>query len=76
MVVIDLSSSNTFQICIYLELYYKTSKAYFYRIRQECVIPSIDAEAIFVQSTRVQSFLKPSKPCHVGFHWIALAEYR
>ena len=22
-----------------------------------------------------QRFLKPSKPCHVGIHWIALAEF-
>ena len=33
------------------------------------------AEANFVQSTRIQRFWKTSKPCHVGIHWIALAEY-
>ena len=35
--------------------------------------PSI-AEATFVQITRMQRFLKASKPCHVGIHWMALAE--
>ena len=34
-----------------------------------------NAEATFVQSTRMQSFEKPSKTCHVGIHWKALAEY-
>ena len=29
----------------------------------------------FVQSTRTQGFLKTSKPCHVGIHWIAHAGY-
>ena len=29
----------------------------------------------FVQRTRMQRFLESSKPCHVGIHWIALAEY-
>ena len=23
----------------------------------------------------MQRFLKPSKPCHVGIHWVALAEH-
>ena len=40
----------------------------------ECVNPS-NAEATFVQSTRMQISLKPPKPCYVGTHWIALAEY-
>ena len=31
------------------------------------------AEATFVQSTRHNVFRKPSKPCHVGIHWIALS---
>ena len=30
------------------------------------------AEATFVQS---KDFWRPSKPCHVGIHWLALAEY-
>ena len=34
-----------------------------------------NAEATFVQNTSRQRFLKPSKPCHVGIHWIALAKY-
>ena len=34
-----------------------------------------NAEVTFVQSTRAQRFLKPSKPCHVGIHWKALIEY-
>ena len=35
-----------------------------------------NAEATFVQSARTQRFKKKSsKPCHVGIHWIALAEY-
>ena len=29
----------------------------------------------FVKSTRLQRFLKSSKPCHVGIHWIAFAEH-
>ena len=33
------------------------------------------AEATFVQSTRMQTFWKPSKPSHVGIQWIALTEY-
>ena len=34
-----------------------------------------NAEATFVHSSRTQRFLrKPSNPCHVGIHWIALAE--
>ena len=34
------------------------------------------AEAAFVPSTMMQSFLKSnSKPSHVGINWIALAEY-
>ena len=33
-----------------------------------------NAEATFVQSSRMQIFLKPSKPCHVGIHLIALTE--
>ena len=32
-----------------------------------------NAEATFVLSTKI--FDKPSKPCHVGIHWIALTEY-
>ena len=34
-----------------------------------------NAEATFFQNTRTQNFRKPSKPCHVGTHWIALPEY-
>ena len=34
-----------------------------------------NAKATFVQNTWMQRFWKPSKPCHVGTHWIALAEY-
>ena len=34
-----------------------------------------NAEATFVQSSEMERFLKPSQPCHVGIHWIALAEY-
>ena len=32
-----------------------------------------DDEATFVQGRK--DFWKPFKPCHVGIHWIALAEY-
>ena len=33
-------------------------------------------KASFVQSTRAERFfIKPGKPCHVGIHWSALAEY-
>ena len=39
-----------------------------------CINPS-NAMATFVQSTIMQIFLKPSKPCHVGIHWRALAEH-
>ena len=34
-----------------------------------------NAEATFDQSTRTQTFCKPSKPCHIGIHWIDLTEY-
>ena len=34
-----------------------------------------NAEVTSIQSTRTQRFLKPSKPCHVGIHWIALTAY-
>ena len=34
-----------------------------------------NAEANFVQSTRTQRFWKSSKPCRVGMHLIALAQY-
>ena len=35
-----------------------------------------NAEATFVRSKKKRrDFWKPSKPCHVGIHWIALAEY-
>ena len=34
-----------------------------------------NAEATFVQSTSMHIFWKPSKPCHVGIHGIALVEY-
>ena len=34
-----------------------------------------NAEATSVQRTFTQRFSKPSKPCHSGIHWIALAEY-
>ena len=34
-----------------------------------------NAEATFSKSTRTQKFWKPSKPCHVGIRWIALAEF-
>ena len=27
-----------------------------------------NAEATYVQSTRTQRFLKPSKPCHIGIY--------
>ena len=33
-----------------------------------------NAEATFVQGTRMQRFWKPSKHCHVGIHLKALAE--
>ena len=35
----------------------------------------MNAEATFIQSTRMQRFLKTFKPCQVGIHWIALAEF-
>ena len=34
-----------------------------------------NAEATFFLSTWTHIFWKPLKPCHVGIHWIALAEY-
>ena len=44
------------------------------RTRQRIFNPS-NTEATFTQNTRMQRFLKPLKPYHVGMHWIALAEY-
>ena len=38
-------------------------------------VARFNAEATFVQRTRAQRFFrKPSKPCHVGIHWIAFDE--
>ena len=34
-----------------------------------------NAKATFVQGQGRKDFRKPSKPCHVGIHWIALTEY-
>ena len=34
-----------------------------------------NAEATFNRTIRTQNFRKTSKPCHVGTHWKALAEY-
>ena len=36
---------------------------------------SSNAKATFVQITMTQISRKPSKPSHVGIHWIALTEY-
>ena len=36
---------------------------------------SSNAEATSVQITRMLSFFKLFKPCHVSIHWIALTEY-
>ena len=33
------------------------------------------AKATFNRITRSKDFRQPSKTCHVGMHWIALAEY-
>ena len=44
-------------------------------VMHECFNTS-NAEASFVRRMRMWLFLwKPSKPYHVGIHWIALAEY-
>ena len=40
-----------------------------------CIVNPHAAEATFVQSKIMQNLSKPSKPCHDGIHWIALAEY-
>ena len=45
-----------------------------WRKHKRKVNPS-NAKAIYVQSTRTQDFIKPSKPCCVDIHWITLAEY-
>ena len=40
------------------------------------VVSPSNAEATFIQQTSTQSFFwKPSKPYHVGIHWMALTEY-
>ena len=39
-----------------------------------CILITSNTQAT-VQSTRTLRFSKSSKPCHVGIHWIALAEY-
>ena len=41
---------------------------------QKLLNPS-NAEATFVQSTRMQISSKTSKPCHICIHWKALAEH-
>ena len=57
-----------------LEKYFQSCQACFGRTECEWVNPS-NASNTFVQSTRMQTFFWTSKPCHVGIHWIALAEY-
>ena len=46
-----------------------------YLIKSTSLFNPSNAETTIVQSTRRQRSLKPSKPCHVGIHWIALLEY-
>ena len=46
-----------------------------YHYNHVCSFNPLNAEAIFVQSARMQRLLKKSKPCHVGIHWMVLAEY-
>ena len=40
-------------------------------MNMKMLINPSNAKATFVQCIRV---LRPTKPCHVGIHWIALAE--
>ena len=40
------------------------------------LVNTFNAEAIHSSKEKGRKyFLNPSKPCHVGIHWIALAEY-
>ena len=43
--------------------------------RQQCLLNPYNAEATFIKGQGRKYVLKPSKPCHVGIHWIALTEY-
>ena len=67
------SSLKCFQISSYL-MSYSNTVYQCVRSRWKWVNPS-NSEATLVQSTRTHDFRKPSKPCHVGIHWIVLAEY-
>ena len=42
--------------------------------QKKMMIKPCNVEATLVQSTRMQRFLKPYKPCHVGIHWKAFAD--
>ena len=40
-----------------------------------CSLNPFNAVAISILSTRTQIFRRPSKPCYVGIHWIALTDH-
>ena len=45
-------------------------------ISRKLILNPSDAKATFVHSTRTQKiFEKPSRPCHVGIHWINPAKH-
>ena len=56
------------------ETFIRTLSSTPFQICCKIIFNPSNAEATFLQSTRTQIFLKPSKPFHVGIHWNALAE--
>ena len=61
----DIVELNNFSSRFYLKFCFIVFK----------VVNPSNAEATFVQSTRLQRFLTPSKPRHVGIHKKALTDY-
>ena len=43
-------------------------------LRQDGHVNPSTAKVIFIQSTGLKDFRKPSKPCNAGIHWIVLTE--
>ena len=64
----DMTGFSLFQTCLQSCVLNKSS------LGMERANPS-NAVTTFSQRQRRKDFQKPSKPYHVGIHWIALAEY-
>ena len=77
LVLAELASSRTrvnFSQIVFINFLCFKDTAIFVRTCVN-VVNTSNAEATFTLSARMQNLRKPSKPCHVGIHWITLAEY-